>query len=141
MERLRVDKWLWAARFYKTRSIAKAAIEGGKVHLDGQRVKVSRDITIGEQNRLCLVVLVRDAPTVVYVQFQTVRGGAGVEVGEGARGGGGALRVPDRRGRIGRGLGRRGGEGDVQEVQGVPQGVQDEEVVEPGGLTSYEQCR
>lgn len=48
MERLRVDKWLWAARFYKTRSIAKAAIEGGKVHLDGQRVKVSREITVGE---------------------------------------------------------------------------------------------
>lgn len=49
MDRLRVDKWLWAARFYKTRSIAKAAIEGGKVHLDGQRVKVSREITIGER--------------------------------------------------------------------------------------------
>ena len=49
MERLRVDKWLWAARFYKTRSIAKAAIEGGKVHLDGQRVKVSREVTIGER--------------------------------------------------------------------------------------------
>ena len=49
MERLRVDKWLWAARFYKTRSIAKAAIEGGKVHLDGQRVKVTREITIGER--------------------------------------------------------------------------------------------
>ena len=49
MERLRVDKWLWAARFFKTRSIAKAAIEGGKVHLDGQRVKVSREITIGER--------------------------------------------------------------------------------------------
>lgn len=49
MERLRVDKWLWAARFYKTRSIAKTAIEGGKVHLDGQRVKVSREISIGER--------------------------------------------------------------------------------------------
>ena len=49
MERLRVDKSLWAAMFYKTRSIAKAAIEGGKVHLDGQRVKVSREITIGER--------------------------------------------------------------------------------------------
>ena len=48
MDRLRVDKWLWAARFFKTRSIAKSAIEGGKVHLDGQRVKVSREITIGE---------------------------------------------------------------------------------------------
>lgn len=49
MERLRVDKWLWAARFYKTRSVAKTAIEGGKVHLDGQRVKVSREITVGER--------------------------------------------------------------------------------------------
>jgi ribosome-associated heat shock protein Hsp15 len=35
MDRLRVDKWLWAARFFKTRSIAKTAIEGGKVHLFG----------------------------------------------------------------------------------------------------------
>ena len=49
MDRLRVDKWLWAARFYKTRSIAKSAIEGGKVHLDGQRVKVSREISVGER--------------------------------------------------------------------------------------------
>ena len=49
MERLRVDKWLWAARFFKTRSIAKTAIEGGKVHLDGHRVKVSREISVGER--------------------------------------------------------------------------------------------
>lgn len=49
MERQRVDKWLWAARFYKTRSIAKTAIEGGKVHLNGQRVKVSREISVGER--------------------------------------------------------------------------------------------
>ena len=48
MNRLRVDKWLWAARFFKTRSIAKTAIEGGKVHLGGQRVKVSREISVGE---------------------------------------------------------------------------------------------
>ena len=48
MERLRIDKWLWAARFFKTRSIAKTAIEGGKVHIDGQRVKVSREIGIGD---------------------------------------------------------------------------------------------
>ena len=47
MDRLRVDKWLWAARFFKTRSIAKTAIEGGKVHLEGQRVKVSREISVG----------------------------------------------------------------------------------------------
>lgn len=49
MDRLRIDKWLWAARFFKTRSIAKTAIEGGKVHLSGQRVKVSREICIGEK--------------------------------------------------------------------------------------------
>ncbi|MFV0476321.1 MAG: RNA-binding S4 domain-containing protein [Parahaliea sp.] len=46
---LRLDKWLWAARFFKTRSLAKAAIEGGKVQLDGQRVKVSREISIGDK--------------------------------------------------------------------------------------------
>ena len=48
MDRIRVDTWLWAARFFKTRSIAKTAIEGGKVHLDGQRVKVSREISVGD---------------------------------------------------------------------------------------------
>ena len=47
-QKLRLDKWLWAARFFKTRSLAKAAIEGGKVHLGGQRVKVSREIMVGE---------------------------------------------------------------------------------------------
>ncbi len=46
--KLRLDKWLWAARFYKTRSLAKAAIEGGKVHLAGHRVKVSREISPGD---------------------------------------------------------------------------------------------
>jgi len=46
--KIRLDKWLWAARFFKTRSLAKAAIEGGKVHLDGQRVKVSKEITVGD---------------------------------------------------------------------------------------------
>ena len=47
-EKLRLDKWLWAARFFKTRSLAKAAIEGGKVHWAGQRVKVSREICVGD---------------------------------------------------------------------------------------------
>ena len=47
--KVRVDKWLWAARFFKTRSLAKAAIEGGKVQLEGQRVKVSREIAIGDR--------------------------------------------------------------------------------------------
>ncbi len=47
MEKVRIDKWLWAARFFKTRSLAKQAIEGGKVHADGQRVKASKEITTG----------------------------------------------------------------------------------------------
>jgi ribosome-associated heat shock protein Hsp15 len=47
-EKLRLDKWLWAARFFKTRSLAKAAIEGGKVHLGGHRVKVSKEICVGD---------------------------------------------------------------------------------------------
>jgi ribosome-associated heat shock protein Hsp15 len=45
--RVRIDKWLWAARFFKTRSQAKEAIEGGKVHCEGQRVKVSKDVHVG----------------------------------------------------------------------------------------------
>ena len=49
MTKLRLDKWLWAARFFKTRSLAKAAIEGGKVHLGGHRVKVSREISVGDE--------------------------------------------------------------------------------------------
>jgi len=48
-EKVRLDKWLWAARFFKTRSLAKAAIEGGKVHSAGQRVKVSREIALGDE--------------------------------------------------------------------------------------------
>ncbi len=51
-EKVRLDKWLWAARFFKSRSLAKAAIEGGKVHLDGQRVKVSREISVGNVLRI-----------------------------------------------------------------------------------------
>ncbi|MDM3870927.1 S4 domain-containing protein [Porticoccus sp. W117] len=47
MNKVRIDKWLWAARFFKTRSLAKAAIEGGKVHMDGQRIKASKEITVG----------------------------------------------------------------------------------------------
>ena len=47
MEKVRIDKWLWAARFYKTRSLAKSAIEGGKVHIDGQKSKPSRMLELG----------------------------------------------------------------------------------------------
>ena len=45
---MRIDKWLWAARFYKTRSKAKAAVVGGKVHVNGNRVKPSHEIQMGD---------------------------------------------------------------------------------------------
>jgi ribosome-associated heat shock protein Hsp15 len=51
-EKMRLDKWLWAARLFKSRSLAKAAIEGGKVHLEGQRVKVSKEIAVGDTLRV-----------------------------------------------------------------------------------------
>ena len=47
VEEIRLDKWLWAARFYKTRSLAADAINGGKVHVNGQRTKAAKDIKIG----------------------------------------------------------------------------------------------
>lgn len=46
---MRIDKWLWAARFYKTRSLAIAAISGGKVHLNGSRIKPSHKVTPGDR--------------------------------------------------------------------------------------------
>ena len=46
--RQRLDKWLWAARFYKTRALAVEAINGGKVHLNQQRVKPGRNIQSGD---------------------------------------------------------------------------------------------
>lgn len=51
-EDVRLDKWLWAARFYKTRSIAKAMIEGGKVHYNGQRAKTGKLVEIGARIKL-----------------------------------------------------------------------------------------
>jgi ribosome-associated heat shock protein Hsp15 len=46
-DRMRLDKWLWAARFYKTRQLAVEAINGGHVHLSGQRTKPGRDVQVG----------------------------------------------------------------------------------------------
>ncbi len=51
-EKIRLDKWLWAARFYKTRSLATEAIKGGKVHLNGQRVKPSHYAEQGHSVRI-----------------------------------------------------------------------------------------
>lgn len=49
MEKVRLDKWLWAARFFRTRAKAKEAIDGGKVHIGGARGKPSRELQIGEE--------------------------------------------------------------------------------------------
>jgi ribosome-associated heat shock protein Hsp15 len=50
----RLDKWLWCARFYKTRSLATAAINGGKVHLNAERVKPAHRVRIGDRLSLSL---------------------------------------------------------------------------------------
>jgi len=47
VNKVRIDKWLWAARFFKTRNLAKQAIDGGKVHLNGNRIKASKDVEVG----------------------------------------------------------------------------------------------
>ncbi len=49
LESIRLDKWLWAARFYKTRALATEAINGGKVHVNGQRAKPSKEIKTGTE--------------------------------------------------------------------------------------------
>lgn len=74
-EKVRLDKWLWAARFFRTRSLAKEAIEGGKVHHEGQRVKVSKEISVG------MVLTIRqgfDEKTVLIKQLSEVRGPASI---------------------------------------------------------------
>jgi ribosome-associated heat shock protein Hsp15 len=48
MEQARVDKWLWAARFFRTRSAATTAVVGGRVHVNGARVKPSKDLRVGD---------------------------------------------------------------------------------------------
>lgn len=74
-EKVRIDKWLWAARFFRTRSLAKEAIEGGKVHCDGVRVKVSKEVRPG------MVFTIRqgfDEKTVMVKALSEVRGPASV---------------------------------------------------------------
>lgn len=51
-DRVRLDKWLWAARFFKTRTLAAEAVTGGKIHVDGRRVKPAHAVRIGEMLRI-----------------------------------------------------------------------------------------
>ena len=68
MEEARIDRWLWAARFYKTRTAATDAVAGGRVHLNGARVKPAKDVrpgdtldvTIGDTRQKIVVVAVAE---------------------------------------------------------------------------------
>ena len=51
---VRIDKWLWAARFFKTRALAQAAVAGGKVKLHGERVKPAKEIRSGDELTICI---------------------------------------------------------------------------------------
>ena len=51
-EKVRIDKWLWAARFFKTRSMAAQAVTGGKVHVNGARIKPARIVQPGDELRI-----------------------------------------------------------------------------------------
>ncbi|ESK40940.1 hypothetical protein P256_00368 [Acinetobacter nectaris CIP 110549] len=73
LEHMRIDKWLWAARFFKTRSIAKAAIEGGKVHHASERVKVSKEIRVGME---LTIQQGKDKKTVTIKSLSNTRGPA-----------------------------------------------------------------
>jgi ribosome-associated heat shock protein Hsp15 len=53
-DRHRVDKWLWCARFFKTRSLAAQAVSGGKVHINGERVKPAHNLRVGDRLSLML---------------------------------------------------------------------------------------
>ncbi|PWI32959.1 ribosome-associated heat shock protein Hsp15 [Vibrio albus] len=72
-EAVRLDKWLWAARFYKTRSIARNMVDGGKVHYNGQRTKPSKIVETGA------VITLRqgnEEKTVIIEQISDRRRGA-----------------------------------------------------------------
>ncbi len=64
LDRVRLDKWLWAARFFKTRSLAAQAIEGGRVRLNGERVKPAKELRLGSE----LVIHIGELEWVVAVR-------------------------------------------------------------------------
>ncbi len=74
-EKVRIDKWLWAARFFKTRSLAAKAVSGGHVHLNGSRVKPARPVQPGDR----LVIRRGELEfTVIVLELSGKRGPAAV---------------------------------------------------------------
>lgn len=72
-DKVRLDKWLWAARFFKTRALAKAAIESGKVHCRGERCKPGKEPRVGDELQIRAGF---DERTVVVQALSIVRRGA-----------------------------------------------------------------
>ncbi len=72
---VRLDKWLWAARFFKTRSMAREAVSGGKVHLNGSRAKPGRSLNLGDELK---IQRGHDEYTIKVVELSTRRGSATV---------------------------------------------------------------
>jgi ribosome-associated heat shock protein Hsp15 len=70
-QRLRIDKWLWAARFFKTRSLAAQAIDLGRVRIEGARIKPARELRIGDR----LEIHVGDVPIEVVVRALSAQRG------------------------------------------------------------------
>jgi ribosome-associated heat shock protein Hsp15 len=64
VERVRIDKWLWAARFFKTRSAATDAVQGGRVHVNGVRAKPAKDVAVAD----VIEVTVGQTPWTVVVR-------------------------------------------------------------------------
>ncbi len=77
MESTRIDKWLWAARFFKTRSLAADAVKGGRVELGGARVKAAKEIAIGDELK---ITIGQDRRTVIVRGMSDRRGPAKVAV-------------------------------------------------------------
>ena len=75
MESIRIDKWLWAARFFKTRGRAQEAVGLGRVLMDGQRLKASREVSVGDELR---IIRGEDTFDVVVKGISAVRGPAPV---------------------------------------------------------------
>ncbi|WP_028357472.1 RNA-binding S4 domain-containing protein [Brackiella oedipodis] len=75
LESVRIDKWLWAARFFKTRSIATQQIDKDRVQINQQNVKPSREVKIGDE---ILIKLQREHKTVIVKALSNVRGPAKV---------------------------------------------------------------